>query len=223
MPRNLAIWRRRFHRRASCDSMGRIGGHDAAEEARDDEGRRSVPVEARPDHQHEARAGAARRPDRLGLARRRDCPALQRQGAARDREPLRDRPAAAQADLRAVRRRRLRVAGSTIHTSSTSPATSSSSTSSCTSARTSAIGGSGLGDKLQLLLAESLRVAHQSGALRSKDLKRVTIDTTVQPKNVTFPTDAKLLHAAIKGLNRRARRHGRGCGNPISASPSERR
>jgi len=31
-----------------------------------------------------------------------------------------------------------------------------------------------LGDKLDLLLAESLRVAHQSGALRTKDLARVT-------------------------------------------------
>ena len=65
-----------------------------------------------------------------------------------------------------------------------------------------------LGDKLELLLAESLRVAHQSGALRTKDLARVTIDTTVQPKAITFPTDAKLLHAAIKGLNRMASKHG---------------
>ena len=65
-----------------------------------------------------------------------------------------------------------------------------------------------LGDKLELLLAESLRVAHASGALRSKDLARVTVDTTVQPKNITFPTDAKLLHAAIKGLNRLANKHG---------------
>src|SRR5246500_353145 len=65
-----------------------------------------------------------------------------------------------------------------------------------------------LGDKLELLLAESLRVAHEAGALRTNDLKRVTVDTTVQPKAITFPTDAKLLHAAIKGLNRLARRHG---------------
>ena len=65
-----------------------------------------------------------------------------------------------------------------------------------------------LGDKLELLLAESLRVAHEAGALRGQDLKRVTVDTTVQPKAITFPTDAKLLHAAIKGLNRLARRHG---------------
>jgi hypothetical protein len=33
---------------------------------------------------------------------------------------------------------------------------------------------------------------------RTKDLARVTVDTTVQPKNATFPTNAKLLHAAIK-------------------------
>ncbi len=65
-----------------------------------------------------------------------------------------------------------------------------------------------LGDKLELLLAESLRVAHGAGALRGQDLKRVTVDTTVQPKAISFPTDAKLLHAAIKGLNRLATRHG---------------
>jgi IS5 family transposase len=65
-----------------------------------------------------------------------------------------------------------------------------------------------LGDKLELLLAESLRVAHDSGALRPRDLARVTVDTTVQPKNITFPTDAKLVHAAITGLNRLANRHG---------------
>jgi transposase, IS5 family len=65
-----------------------------------------------------------------------------------------------------------------------------------------------LGNKLELLLAESLRVAHDSGALRTRDLARVTVDTTVQPKNITFPTDAKLVHAAITGLNRLADKHG---------------
>jgi transposase, IS5 family len=65
-----------------------------------------------------------------------------------------------------------------------------------------------LGGKLELLLAESLRLAHEAGALRTRDLKRVTVDTTVQPKNITFPTDAKLLHAAIKGLVRLAKKHG---------------
>jgi transposase, IS5 family len=65
-----------------------------------------------------------------------------------------------------------------------------------------------LGSKLDLLLTESLRVAHEAGALRTKDLKRVTVDTTVQPKAITFPTDAKLLHAAIRGLNRLVKEHG---------------
>jgi IS5 family transposase len=50
-------------------------------------------------------------------------------------------------------------------------------------------------------------VAHGAGALRSNDLKRVTVDTTVQQKAVTFPTNAKLLHAAIRGPNRLASRH----------------
>lgn len=64
-----------------------------------------------------------------------------------------------------------------------------------------------LGDKLELLLAESLRVAHEAGAPRTRDLERVTVDTTVQPKNVAFPTDAKLVHAAIKGVVRLAKKH----------------
>lgn len=65
-----------------------------------------------------------------------------------------------------------------------------------------------IGEKLELLLAESLRVAHATGALETKDLARVTVDTTVQPKNITFPTDAKLLHAAMRGIVRLAKKHG---------------
>jgi len=64
-----------------------------------------------------------------------------------------------------------------------------------------------IGDKLEKLLAESLRVAHATGALKTDDMARVTVDTTVQPKAITFPTDAKLLHATVKGLVRLARRH----------------
>jgi IS5 family transposase len=44
--------------------------------------------------------------------------------------------------------------------------------------------------------------------LQTKDLARVTVDTTEQPKAINFPTVAKLLHAAIKGLNRLAKKHG---------------
>lgn len=40
--------------------------------------------------------------------------------------------------------------------------------------------------------------------MRTRELKRVTVDIAVQLKAISFPTDAKLLHAAIKGLNRLA-------------------
>ena len=65
-----------------------------------------------------------------------------------------------------------------------------------------------IGDKLEVLLQESLRIAHDTGALKPRDLARVTVDTTVQPKNVTFPTDAKLLETAIQQLGKLATRHG---------------
>ena len=64
-----------------------------------------------------------------------------------------------------------------------------------------------IGDKLDILLQESLRVAHDSGALKKSDLARVTIDTTVQPKNIAFPTDAKLLETAIHQLGKLAKEH----------------
>jgi IS5 family transposase len=65
-----------------------------------------------------------------------------------------------------------------------------------------------IGGKLDILLAESLRIAEATGALRKRDLARVTVDTTVQPKNVTFPTDAKLLETAIQQLGKLAKFHG---------------
>ena len=61
---------------------------------------------------------------------------------------------------------------------------------------------------LEKLFQESLGVAHRTGALRTKDLKRVTVATTVQEKAVTFPTDAKLMHRARERLVRLAREHG---------------
>jgi len=65
-----------------------------------------------------------------------------------------------------------------------------------------------IGDHLDILLAESLRIAHDTGALKKSDLARVTIDTTVQPKNVAFPTDTKLLETAIRQLGKLAKEHG---------------
>ena len=63
-------------------------------------------------------------------------------------------------------------------------------------------------EQLSALLQESLSVAHKTGALATKDLERVAVDTTVQPKNVAFPTDVRLMHKALVMLVRLARKHG---------------
>src|ERR1700729_2183042 len=60
-------------------------------------------------------------------------------------------------------------------------------------------------EKLQTLLQESLSVATKTEAIKPCDLNRIIVDTTVQPKNVMFPTDARLLNRAREILVRLAR------------------
>jgi IS5 family transposase len=62
--------------------------------------------------------------------------------------------------------------------------------------------------ELAALLQESLSVAHKTGALATKDLERVAVDTTVQPKAIAHPTDARLMYRAIAKLSALARREG---------------
>jgi IS5 family transposase len=63
-------------------------------------------------------------------------------------------------------------------------------------------------ERLSALLQESLRVAHETEALAKKDLERVAVDTTVQPKAIAHPTDARLIDKAIEKLVGFAKRHG---------------
>lgn len=63
-------------------------------------------------------------------------------------------------------------------------------------------------ERLQALLQESLAVATRTGAMKPSDLSRVIVDTTVQPKNVAFPTDAKLLNRAREKLVKLAKKLG---------------
>ena len=65
-------------------------------------------------------------------------------------------------------------------------------------------------EKLQALLQESLAVATRTEAIKRSDLNRIIVDTTVQPKNMMFPTDARL-------LNGRARSW---CGSPKEPASS---
>src|SRR5262249_34088454 len=57
------------------------------------------------------------------------------------------------------------------------------------------------------VVEESLSVAHKTGALATRDLERVVVDTTVQPKAIAHPTDARLCHRALEKLVDLARRH----------------
>jgi len=61
-------------------------------------------------------------------------------------------------------------------------------------------------ENLEALLQESLSVAHKTGALETKDLERVVADTTVQPKAIAHPTDARLMYRAIEKLGALAKR-----------------
>jgi IS5 family transposase len=62
--------------------------------------------------------------------------------------------------------------------------------------------------KLQALLQESLAVATRTAAMKPSDLARIVVDSTVQPKAVMFPTDAKLLNRARMRLVRLAKKVG---------------
>ena len=62
-------------------------------------------------------------------------------------------------------------------------------------------------EQLVALIQESLSVAHKTGAIGPKDLERVAVDTTVQPKAVAHPTDARPMHRAITKLVGLAKRN----------------
>jgi hypothetical protein len=64
--------------------------------------------------------------------------------------------------------------------------------------------------RLVALIQESLAVATRTGAAKPADFSKVIVDTTVQPKAVAFPTDAKLMHRARERLVKLARKTGVG-------------
>ena len=65
-----------------------------------------------------------------------------------------------------------------------------------------------LGDKgMEVLLSATIEAAIDSKAVKARDLKRVTVDTTVQEKAIAFPTDSKLYNRARERLVRLAKTH----------------
>jgi IS5 family transposase len=63
-------------------------------------------------------------------------------------------------------------------------------------------------DNLNLLLQQTIAIALNEGEVSPRELKQVTVDTTVQEKNITHPTDSKLYHKAITKLAKAARERG---------------
>ena len=63
-------------------------------------------------------------------------------------------------------------------------------------------------ERIAALVQESLAVAVKTGAMKLQDTRRVIVDTTVQSKNVMFPTDAKLLDRARDRLVKLAKQVG---------------
>jgi len=63
-------------------------------------------------------------------------------------------------------------------------------------------------EKLNALLQESLATAVRTGAAKPADFTKAIVDTTVQPKAVTYPTDAKLMQRARERLVRLSQKLG---------------
>ena len=73
-------------------------------------------------------------------------------------------------------------------------------------------------EKLVALIQESLATATRTGAAKPSDFAKVIVDTTVQPKAVAFPTDAKLTHRAHERVGQAGEEDGRGLAPILSAS-----
>lgn len=61
-------------------------------------------------------------------------------------------------------------------------------------------------EALEILLQESLAAAYRAGAISPKDTQKVAIDTTVQEKAITHPTEHGLLLTAIENLGDAAKK-----------------
>jgi IS5 family transposase len=57
------------------------------------------------------------------------------------------------------------------------------------------------------ILAETLQAGLRSGAVKDSSLKRINVDTTVQPKAVRFPTDSRSYNRCRERLVRLAQKH----------------
>jgi len=63
-------------------------------------------------------------------------------------------------------------------------------------------------EKLNELLQETIALAVREKQVSPRELEQVNVDTTVQEKNITHPTDSKLYYRAIVKLGKAAKQYG---------------
>lgn len=63
-------------------------------------------------------------------------------------------------------------------------------------------------DKLVMLLQETIALAMREKQVSPQELQQVNVDTTVQEKNITYPTDSNLFYKAIVKLSKAAKSRG---------------
>ena len=64
------------------------------------------------------------------------------------------------------------------------------------------------GDNLEILLKATVRAGLTTNTITPQSLEKINIDTTVQEKAITYPTDAKLFHRMREKLVKLAAQHG---------------
>ena len=55
---------------------------------------------------------------------------------------------------------------------------------------------------MEKVLSMTIGVAVDAGAVKESSFERITVDTTVQPKNIAYPTDSRLYLKALQILVR---------------------
>lgn len=63
-------------------------------------------------------------------------------------------------------------------------------------------------ERLEQILKLTINAGVDTGTVSKKDMEEVTVDTTVMPKNVAFPTDSKLLNKSRERLVKLAKTNG---------------
>ncbi len=68
--------------------------------------------------------------------------------------------------------------------------------------------GGGISLRLKSTSSTPAKAVLKSKTIKPGSLKKVTVDTTVQEKNIAFPTDSKLLNKARENLVKLSKEHG---------------